>query len=60
MTKRQYLRAMGIIQRLMNLDPGIGTLEGRTLRLLAELAQQYEINAGWGSVVKISSRRSPV
>ncbi len=47
MTRRQYKRAMGIIQRLMNLDPDKTTLEGRTLRLLAELCERYEDQQGW-------------
>ena len=42
MTSAQHKRAMKILEKLMDKDPSRGSLAGRTLRLLAEIVEQYE------------------
>jgi antitoxin component HigA of HigAB toxin-antitoxin module len=42
LTKRQHERTLKIIQKLMDKNPDRRTLEGQTLRILAEIVERYE------------------
>lgn len=46
-TRRHYKRALRVIGELMAKDPARNALEGRALRILAEIMERYEIAQGW-------------
>lgn len=47
-TEEDYQAALVEIERLMDIDPEVGSAEGEELDKLANLLEAYEAKKGWG------------